>query len=274
MTEARFFSADAPAGRAENLSARNLELLRRYHIDGCTRARNELIEINMGLVSKMARKYLGTGLEFDDLKQEGVKGLIRAVDKYDLTYEVELSTYACRWIANFIENEVSRNATTAKVPERTRKLVNKLKNRERKLINEGMSPGCIAEALSQETGLDTQKVESLLAIRGYDVQLDSDAYRGEEGETLLDRMAGTDNFEERVIVEDQIKKLKDLISKLPKQRRLAIEHYHGLNGAESESFKEVAEILGVSRQRANVLYRDGIAQIHEMIGATDRIRGH
>ena len=253
---------------------RNDDLLRFYRSSKSLQVRNLIVENNMGLVHKIARKYLGTGLAYEDLCQEGVKGLIRAVEKFDSEYGAQFSTYACQWISALIENEVSRNSLSVKVPERTRKLINQLKNKARKLLSEGVPEREINRALAQETGLDERKIEKLMALRAHDVNLDAPAYRDDgQSSSLKDQVEDPRNLEDKVMLEDEMNKLRSLISKLPSQRRMAVEYYHGLNGVDCENFKDVAEHMGVSRQRVNVLYKEGIAQIQEMIRATDRISG-
>jgi RNA polymerase sigma factor (sigma-70 family) len=237
--------------------------------DGCPHAKNRIIEQNLGLVGAVSRKYIKTSMMYDDIFQEGSKGLIRAVEKFDPSMGFKFSTYASRWISSFIESEISSHANIVNVPERTRKLSRKLGKMSSKYAQEGYSeqeiPGKIAESL----GIDRGKVGKIMAIRAAEISLNAPV-SGSEGDLYFqDTLCGDDNLEEKIINDDQFTKLKEIVSKLPKQRQIAVSFYHGLMGVECDSFADVAEYMGVSRQRVNVLYREGISDIRKMMGISD-----
>jgi RNA polymerase sigma factor (sigma-70 family) len=236
---------------------------------GCPHAKNRIIEQNLGLVGAVSRKYIKTSMMYDDIFQEGSKGLIRAVEKFDPSMGFKFSTYASRWISSFIESEISSHANIVNVPERTRKLSRKLGKMSSKYAQQGYSeqeiPGKIAESL----GIDRDKVCKIIAVRGSEISLNAPV-SGSEGDLFFqDTLCGDDSVEEKIINDDQFEKLRELVSKLPKQRQIAVSFYHGLMGVECDSFADVAEYMGVSRQRVNVLYREGISDIRKMMGVFD-----
>lgn len=237
---------------------------------GCPHARNRIIEANMGLVGKVSRKYIRTSMMYNDIFQEGCKGLIRAVEKFKPELGFAFSTYASQWISSFIENELGRQINLVNVPERTRKLSRKLNKRANELVQSGVPESEVAGLIATELEVGRDKVARILAVQAAEMQLKtpkSDA----SGELFVqDTLAGDDNVEDSVILADQIDKIRAFIDKLPKQRREAVEHYHGLRGVECDSFADVSREMGVSRQRVNVLYKEGIEDIRRMVASGER----
>jgi len=238
--------------------------------NGCPHARNRIIEANMGLVGKVSRKYIRTSMMYSDIFQEGCKGLIRAVEKFKPELGFAFSTYASQWISSFIENELGRQVNLVNVPERTRKLSRKLNKRANELVQSGTPENEVASKIAAELDVDREKVSRILAVQAAEMQLKTP--KSDAGGELFvqDTLAGDDNVEESVMLADQIDKIRGFISKLPKQRREAVEFYHGLRGVECESFADVSREMGVSRQRVNVLYKEGLEDVRRMMASGQR----
>lgn len=237
--------------------------------NGCPHARNRIIEQNLGIVGSVSRKYIRTNMMYDDIFQEGIKGLIRAVEKFDPDMGFKFSTYASRWIASFIEAEISRQANIVNVPERTRKLSRKLSKLSAKFAQQGYSEHEIPARIAEELDIDRDKILKIMAIQRAEVRLNAPV-NGSDGDLYVqDTVSSDEEVEDRVIRDDQFAKLKELINKLPTQRRLAVAYYHGLMGVECDSYAEVGEYMGVSRQRVNVLYKEGMNDIRRMLGVSE-----
>lgn len=251
-------------------SARNNDLFAKMK-SGCPRAKNQIIEANLGLVGKVARKYITTTMPFDDIKQTGNLGLIRAVEKFKPELGYAFSTYASHWIASFIEAELAKNMSVVNVPERTRKLARKLNRRAKELSNSGVPEHEIASRISQELKIERGHVSSVLSSGAREARLSTPITDfGESGLTLQDTLESEEDLEGSVAESDQIAKLGALIDKLPKQRREAIRLYHNLEDRGCSTFEEVGVAMGVSRQRANVLYNEAIYDLRRLVQMGDQ----
>ena len=186
---------------------RTAELIRRSQ-DGDKEARETLIQENMGLVHHVVRRFLGRGAEAEDLTQIGAIGLMKAIERFDLSYEVRFSTYAVPMIAGEIRRFL-RDDSIIKVSRSLKELaVRAARLREELLMEQGGEPGL--EELAQAYD-SCSEVESLHKI----------IYQGDgEGVSLMDRVEEKKDEQEAMLTRMLVRQLLDTLE--PKERRLIV----------------------------------------------------
>ena len=208
---------------------------------GDLEARNTLVEANLGLVRSIAHKYKNRGLEYDDIFQEGVCGLLKAVDKYDHKKGYQFSTYATWWIYAEITKALD-NAKAIYLPIELAQKKRKINFTKSELEKElGREP--MPEDIASEMGLDVEIIEKV------DIE-QSTAPIESVGE-----IAGKESLDEEMDKKFLKENVKEMLSVLDPRERKIIELYYGLNGREL-TCEEIGEELGVSRQRINQLKRE------------------
>ena len=169
-------------GKVDLLTADEEKELAQRIIDGDPDAKNQLCEANLRLVVSIAKRYVGRGMQFLDLIQEGNLGLIKAVDKFDHTKGYKFSTYATWWIRQAITRAIADQARTIRIPVHMVETINKLIRIQRQLIQElGREP--VAEELAQEMGITVEKVREIMKISQEPVSLEKPI--GEEEDSHL-----------------------------------------------------------------------------------------
>jgi len=210
----------------------------------------ELVQCNLRLVVSIARRYIGQGLEFADLIQEGNLGLMRAARDFDATFGTKFSTYATWWIKQAIGRSVSNKASMIRVPVHAadkEKTVNGARNRLQSAT--GREPSI--EELSEFIGKSTQEVVETLTARkvvvSYDVPIGSE----EEG-SLSDILADeAEPDAESLFIGDALKdSIQELLEALPERERYVIERRYGLDGERCATLGELGQEIGVTRERA------------------------
>ena len=213
----------------------------------------ELVECNLRLVVSVARGYLGRGLEFADLIQEGNLGLMRAARGFDAAFGTKFSTYATWWIKQSISRAISNKAAAIRVPIHAaegERLVNGARNQLQ--ASTGREPSI--EELSEHVGKSEEEVVSALTARktvvSYDVPVGSD----EDG-SLADLIADeTEVDTEELLMEGALREhIHELLETLPERERYVIVRRYGLDGGRSASLAEIAMALRVTRERVRQL---------------------
>src|SRR5215210_844480 len=190
----------------------------------------ELVESNLRLVVSVARGYLGRGLEFADLIQEGNLGLMRAARTFDAAFGTKFSTYATWWIKQSISRAISNKASTIRVPipaAEKERIVNGARRRFQ--ATTGREPSI--EELSELTGKSAQEVTAALSVRKEVVSYDMPVSSNEEGslsELLADETeAGTEGMFMDHAFKDSV---QGLLAKLPERQRYVVKRRYGLDG--------------------------------------------
>ena len=247
----------AKIGKGDLLTRRQeVDLFRKAH-SGDRRARQRLIEKNLRLVVSVAKRYRGMGLPFEDLIQEGNIGLMWAVEKFDPEMGNRFSTYATWWIRQAVGRAVADKGRTVRIPAHMGEKLHRLARTRGELASElGREPtdGELAKKLgwSQEDARFAMRV--LPDATSLDRPVGADDGAPRVGELVADEQAS--RVAEEVVEEAEMALLFKALERLPERERHVILRRHGLDGGEPATLRELAEELGLSRERVRQLQRD------------------
>ena len=226
-----------------------LELSRRAR-EGDKRARQRLIEKNLRLVVSVAKKYRGYGLPFEDLIQEGNIGLMKAVEKYDPDRGFRFSTYATWWIRQAVQRAVIDKGRVIRVPVHMAEKIRKIGRTFGELLSEhGREP--TEEEVAEHLGWDVEEVRIAVSATPDATSLNK-ALGVEEGAAeLMDIVEDvhTPETPDAVIQEMETSGLWVAVGRLPERARHVLVRRYGLDGRERATLADVANELGLSRER-------------------------
>ena len=263
--------ASVPA--AEELvyaGASDADLLRRYHEEGDVRARQLLIERNIGFVRHLAQRYAQRGETIEDLTQVGCVGLIKAIDRFDGRYEATLATYAAPNVLGEIKRHFRDKGWAVRVPRNVQELNVRLGRVVDELtVKLGRSPSVEELARATESSAE-QVVEALDASRAYSALSLSERADGgeEEGADPLELIGEEDEGFERA--EDR-QMLREGLKGLAKRERQILHMRFFLGMTQSE----IAEQFGISQMHVSRLIRQSIDRVREELGQPEEqpVRG-
>jgi RNA polymerase primary sigma factor len=233
-------------------SAQEIEVARQIQ-NGDGTARERMINANLRLVVTIARDYINLGLPLIDLISEGNIGLMKAVDRFDPEKGVKLSTYAIWWIKRAIKGALANQSKTIRLPAKTIEKISRMRRVSAQMGNElGREP--TEDELGEELGIATEKVARLrmVGLRPQSLDAPVSAYEQTElGESIPDEQTQTpfESLREKDF-SDQINRV---LKRLNNREATIIAERFGLDGTSAKPLEQVAELIGVTRERVRQL---------------------
>lgn len=263
-------AAKRELARNKNLSEENRERLQKKLNEGAT-ARKTLIQANGRLVISIASKYTGHGLSLAELSQEGVLGLIRAIDKFDTNKGVRLSTYASYWIRQSVSRAVAVQTRVIRLPVHKVDHLGKIKKAMGQLTQKlGRTPEL--EEIAAHIGDPPEQIHELLQDGQETLSLEEPI--GDDGATLADFVENdlSQALEDQVdssLLETEIRRA---LAGLTARESRIVELRYGLRDGQPLTLQDVAERFGLTRERIRQIEKEALAKLRQP-GQANRLSG-
>jgi len=258
-------------GRVALLTAEQEVALAKRIERGDMLAKQRMIEANLRLVVSIAKSYLGRGLTFLDLIQEGSMGLIRAVEKFDYRRGYKFSTYATWWIRQAVTRAIADKGRTIRIPVHMVEKLNKVVHVERQLVQQlGREP--TSEEIAAELETNVREVRDVLRMAQQPVSLEKPIGEEEESELgdFVEDQTAESPFE---LASERLRRenLRRALAALPEREREVIEMRFGLTGERPYTLEEVGKAFNVTRERIRQIENHTLKKL-EALPEAQRLR--